>query len=80
MRSHHIRNLNNYELGEGLIIKISEGGLSKPAIIGNIYRHPRNLNDNLEQFMLSSLNQIQQNVIFADDYNINLLKLNEDDQ
>ena len=29
--------------------------------------------------MLSSLDQIQHNVIFASDYNINLLKLNEDE-
>ena len=29
--------------------------------------------------MLSSLDQIQHNVIFAGDYNINLLKLNEDE-
>ena len=70
---------------KGLIIKISEGGLTKPAIIGNIYRPPRNLNDNLEQFitefsqMLSSLDQIQHSVIFASDYNINLLKLNENE-
>ena len=80
-----IQNLNNYELWEGLNIKISEGGLTKPAIIGNIYMPPRNLSDNLEQFitefslMLSSLDQLQHNVIFADDYNINLLKLNEDE-
>ena len=72
-----IQNLNNYELWEG--------GLTKPAIIRNIYRPPRNLNDNLEQFitecslMLSSLDQIQHNVIFAGDYSINLLKLNEDE-
>ena len=50
-----------------------------------MYRPPRNLSDNLEQFitafslMLSSLDQIQHNVIFADDYNINLFKLNEDE-
>ena len=80
-----IQNLNNYELWEGLIIKVSEGGLTKPAIIGNIYRPPRNLIDNLKQFitefslLLSSLDQIQHNVIFAGDYNINLLKLNEDE-
>ena len=75
-----IQNLNYYELWEGLIIKVSEGGLTKPAITGNIYRPPRNLNHNLEQFipefslMLSSLDQIQHNVIIAGDYNINLLK------
>ena len=80
-----IQNLNNYELWEGLIIKVSEGGLTKPAILGNIYRPPRNSIDNLEQFitefslLLSSLDQIQHNVIFAGDYNINLLKLNEDE-
>ena len=46
-----IQNLNSYELWDGLIIKISEGGLTKPAIIGNIHRPPMNLNDNLEQFI-----------------------------
>ena len=61
------------------MIKIS----NKPAIIGNIDRPPRNLNNNLEQFikefslMLSYLDQIQHSVIFAGNYNINLLKLNE---
>ena len=48
-----IQNLNNYELWEGPIIKISEGGLTKPAIIGNIYRPLRNLNYDVivEQFI-----------------------------
>ena len=46
-----IQNLNNYKLWEGLIIKTSEGGLTKPAITGIIYRPPRNLNDNREQFI-----------------------------
>ena len=32
-----IQNLNSYEIWEGLIIKISDGGFTKPAIIGNIY-------------------------------------------
>ena len=59
--------------------------MTKPAIIGNIYRPPTNLNSNLKQFitefslMLSSLDQIQHNVILAGDYDINLLKLNEDE-
>ena len=75
-----IQNLNNYKLWEGLIIKISEVGLTKPVITGNIYRLPRNLNDNLEQFITEfslMLDQIQHNVTFEGDYNINLLKLNE---
>ena len=80
-----IQNQNNYELFEGLIIKISDGGLNKPAIIETIYELPRNLNDNLEQFttqfslMLSSLDQMQHNVIFVGNYNIYLLKLNENE-
>ena len=80
-----IQNLNNYELWERLIIKISKGGLTKPAIIGNIYRPPTNLNNNMEQLItqfsliLSSLDQIQHNEILAGDDNINLLKLNEDE-
>ena len=49
--TYEIQNLNNYELWEGHIIKISEGGFTKPAIIGNIYRSPMNLNDNMEQFI-----------------------------
>ena len=80
-----IKILDYYELWEGLNIKVSEGGLTKPAITGNIYRPPRNLDDRLEQFitefslMLSSLDQIQYNIIIAGDYNINLLKLNENE-
>ena len=73
-----------YEHWEGLIVQINGGNLSKSITIGNIYRPPRTPNDNQNVFInefssiVSSLEHICKNsIIIAGDFNINLLKLNE---
>ena len=38
--------LNQFDHWEGQFVKITGGGLSKDVIIGNIYRPPRDLNEN----------------------------------
>ena len=56
--------------------------LSKDITIGNIYRTPRDLNENYKQFLseftpiTSSFDRTNSDVI-AGDFNINLLKINE---
>ena len=77
-------NLNTYEHWEGQIIHITGGGLSQPVIIGNIYRPPRPSTENYNKFInefstvISTLPCHQNNsVILAGDYNINMLKINE---
>ena len=77
-------NLNTYEHWEGQIIQITGGGLSQPVIIGNIYRPPRPSMENYNKFInefstvISTLPCHQNNsVILAGDYNINMLKINE---
>ena len=73
-----------YEQWEGQIIQIIGGGLSQSVIIGNIYRPPRPSTENYNEFInefstdISNLPCHQNNsVILAGDYNINLLKINE---
>ena len=41
-----ILSLNQFDNWEGQFIKVTGGGLSKDIIIGNIYRPPRDLNEN----------------------------------
>ena len=68
-----------------LIVKIKGGGLTKSLTLGTIYRHPRTRNDDLNSFInefayiISSLGNINSHFILAGDFNINLLKLNEND-
>ena len=78
--------LNMYEHWEGLIVQINGGNLSKNITIGNIYRPPRTSNDNLNALInefssiVSSLeHNCKNSLIIAGDFNINLLKLNEND-
>ena len=80
--------LNMYEHWEGLIvqIQINGGNISKSITIGNIYRPPRTSNDNLNAFIneFSSIvslleHNCKNTLIIAGDFNINLLKLNEND-
>ena len=68
----------------GQIIQITGGGLPQPVIIGNIYRPPRPSTENYNKFInefstvISTLPCHQNNsVILAGDYNINMLKINE---
>ena len=46
-----IMTLNQFDHWEGQFVKITGGGLSKDVIIGNIYRPPRDLNENYMQFL-----------------------------
>ena len=46
-----IMTLNQFDHWEGQFVKITSGGLSKDVIIGNIYRPPRDLNENYMQFL-----------------------------
>ncbi len=46
-----ISNINKYTLWESLILRIKGGGLPKGLIIGNIYRPPRMLKDEIKQFI-----------------------------
>ena len=73
-----------YDTWEGQVITIKKGNyLTKPLILGNIYRPPNDLLENYTQFIneisphLSTLGSGNTDVLLAGDYNINLLKVNE---
>ena len=78
-------NINRYEHWEGLIIDIKGGSLSETITIENIYKPPRTTNDNLNVFIeelsynLSSLENKNTQLILAGYFNINLLKLNDNE-
>ena len=80
-----INNLNLYEHWEGLIIKVNGGNLVKSLIIGNIYRPPKILNEQINAFITefssvaASLGDSNNELIIAGYFNINLLKINEND-
>jgi hypothetical protein len=75
--------LNSSTVWEGQVIQVSKGGLKLPIIIANIYRPPKNLNDNYKQFIneftptLNALEKINSDVIITGDFNIDLLKIND---
>ena len=68
-----------------MIVDIKGGCLSKTITIGNIYRPPRTTNDSLNVFIeelsytLSTLENNNTQLILAGDFNINLLKLNDNE-
>ena len=73
-----------YDTWEGQFIHIKKNNhLTKPIILGNIYRRPLELLENYTQFIneisthLSNLESGNTDVVIAGDYNINLLKINE---
>ena len=78
-------NSNMHESWEGLIVRIKGGGLAKTVTLGNIYRPPRSSNYDLNAFIdefshiISSLENNNNHLILAGDFNINLLKLNENE-
>ena len=80
-----ILNINEYANWEGQIIKVSGGGLPKSVIICNLYRPPRMLQDQIRQLInelstvLSTIERTKNDVLLAGDFNINLLKLNENE-
>ena len=79
-------NLNIYQHWEGLVIKVKGDTLTNPFIICNIYGPPRSTIPILREFIdelapvLNSLDMPNHNVILAGDYNINLLKVNDNIQ
>ena len=44
-------NLNTYKNWEGQLIQVNGGGLTQTFTIGNIYRPPRSLNENYNEFV-----------------------------
>ena len=64
---------------------MSGNSLESNIIIGNIYKPPKNNNnnDNIQQFMneldqvLTKLDSDNKDILLAGDFNINLLKINE---
>ena len=57
--------------------------MKRNIILSNIYRPPRNTNENISSFIdelrsiISSFDKRNQDIIIAGDFNINLLKLND---
>ena len=68
---------------EGQFIEISGNGLNKYIILGNIYRPPRNLIENIRTFndelsnILTSMDHNNSDILLTGDYNINLLSIND---
>ncbi len=78
--------LNSYQSWEGLLVKINKGNhLSKPVIVGNIYRPPRETVDKYKEFItefspiLKSFEKSNNEIALAGDYNVNSLKVNQKD-
>ena len=75
----------NSNIWEGLFMEITGDSLANKVIVGNIYKPPRNNNDNnnIQQFIneitpiLQSYDSRKNDIMLAGDYNINLLKINE---
>ena len=73
------------KLWEGILLEISDGILPQPIILGNIYRPPRNNNDNstIRNFtndlstVLNEFTKLNHNIVITGDFNINLLEINE---
>ncbi len=65
------------------MIWVTKGGTNKPVVIANIYRHPKDIIDKYRKFtqehrpVLKSLENMNVEAIEANDYNIDLLKINE---
>ena len=68
---------------KGQFIEINFKSLHKNIILGNVYRPPRNNTNNYRTFideitpLLTYLESCNSEVVIAEDYNINLLKVNE---
>ncbi len=77
------QNCNQSRIWEGQFINIIGGGLSKSITLGNVYRPPRDTNENYRLFVqkltpvLSNFSNTNNDIIIAGDTNINLLKINE---
>ena len=77
-----INTIENSEAWEVLFIDISGGGFKRQIIIGNIYRPPKPLISDHNQFIeessstLQSLENSNSEIILAGDFNIDLQKSN----
>ena len=79
------KSINTFQLSEifeAQFIEILSPGINcKKITLGNIYRPPRNANDNYDQFLiefqsyLNALNTKRHPIILAGDYNIDLLQI-----
>ena len=74
----------NSNIWEGQFIEIEQENVgNKKIILGNVYRPPRDTNENYNQFInefvpiLSDFGKSKSDVIIAGDYNIDLLKVLE---
>ena len=80
-----MQSINEYELWEGHIIQVKGGCLRKEIIVGNIYRPPRTSREQTKQFineftsLVQDLDNTNFNIVLAGDYNLNLLKINENE-
>ena len=69
--------------GKVFFIDIKDGGLKRLLTLGDIYRPPRNINENYETFIeeithiLSNLSNHNRECVYDGDFNINLLKITE---
>ena len=78
-----ITHINTSINWESQFLEISGNGINKKTLIGNIYRPPRDLHDNLRSFIdefntiLSSQDYNNYEIFLCGDYNINLLKIND---
>ena len=74
---------NGSNIWEGQFLEISKHDLNKKIIIGNLYRPPRDINNNYQTFinefntMLTSLDRSNSEIILAGDCNNNLLKIHD---
>ena len=68
---------------EGQFVEISGNGLDKNIILGNIYRPPRNIIENISTFneelsdILTSMDHNNSEIFLTGNYNINLLSIND---
>ena len=68
---------------EGQFVEISGNGLNKNITLGNIYRPPRNLIENIRTFneelsdILTHMDHNNSEIFLTGDYNINLLSIND---
>ena len=73
----------NSNIWEGQFLEITYQTMTKTIILGNVYRPPKDINENYQTFIgefantLVYLNNNRNEVIIAGDYNIDLLKIND---
>ena len=73
----------NSNIWESQFLEITYQTMTKTIILGNVYRPPKDINENYQTFIdefankLVYLNNNRHDVIIAGDYNIDLLKIND---